>query len=123
MQPLNGIGGPRRAPLAWRQAGEGEQPVSRFLQAIGHGAMLQPPLAQEDAPARLDLARALGVDHVRLVGRDLLMQPLRGVRQKVAVLMHDPNAISVVRFTVTIPFAGAGRLSGPRRRDAHYPWA
>src|SRR4051794_41350742 len=74
MQPLNGIGGPRRAPLAWRQAGEGEQLIARFLQTIGHGAMLQPPLAQEGAPARLDLARALGVDHVRIVGRDLLMQ-------------------------------------------------
>src|SRR3712207_6890184 len=51
----------------------------------------------------------------RIVGRDLLMQPLRGVRQQVAVLVHDPKAISIVRFTVAIPFAGARRLSGPRR--------
>jgi hypothetical protein len=37
--------------------------------------------------------------------------------------MHDPNAIGAVRFTVAVPFAGAGYLSGPRRRDAHFPWA
>jgi len=37
--------------------------------------------------------------------------------------MHDPNAIDAVRFTVAVPFAGAGRISAPRRRDAHFPWA
>src|SRR5512143_4270920 len=30
VQPFDGIGGARRAPLAGRQAGEGEQPVTRF---------------------------------------------------------------------------------------------
>jgi hypothetical protein len=43
--------------------------------------------------------------------------------QQVPMLVHDPNAIDVVRFTVAVPFAGAGRIGGPRRRDAHFPWA
>jgi hypothetical protein len=30
MQPFDGIGGARRAPLAGRQAGEGEQPLTGF---------------------------------------------------------------------------------------------
>ena len=30
----------------------------------------------------------IGVDHVVVVGRDLLMQPLRRMRQQVAVLVH-----------------------------------
>jgi hypothetical protein len=45
------------------------------------------------------------------------------VGEQVPVLVHDPNAIDAVRFTVAVPFAGAGRISAPRRRDAHFPWA
>jgi hypothetical protein len=45
------------------------------------------------------------------------------VGQEIPVLVHDPNAIDAVRFTVAVPFAGAGRISAPRRRDAHFPWA
>jgi hypothetical protein len=47
VQPLNCIRSPRAAPLAWRQAGEGEQTVAGFLQAVGDGAVLEPPLADE----------------------------------------------------------------------------
>ncbi len=32
MQPFDGIAGARQAPLAWRQAGEGEQSVARRRQ-------------------------------------------------------------------------------------------
>jgi hypothetical protein len=34
MQPFDRIGGPRRAPLACLQAGEGEQPISSFFQRV-----------------------------------------------------------------------------------------
>ena len=36
----------------------------------------------------------------------------------VAELMHDPYAIDAVRFTVSLPFAGAGPALLRRRRDA-----
>jgi hypothetical protein len=42
---------PHAAPLAWRQAGEGEQTVARFLQAFGDGAVLEPPLADQGLAA------------------------------------------------------------------------
>jgi hypothetical protein len=48
---------------------------------------------------------------------------LRQVIERVPHPVHDPNAIDAVRFTVAVPFAGAGRISAPRRRDAHFPWA
>ena len=55
------------APLAGRQASEGEQPVTRFLQAVGDRPALQPPLAQEGLAPLLDLFRGFGVDHVGIV--------------------------------------------------------
>jgi transposase len=36
---------------------------------------------------------------------------------------HDPNAIDVVRFTVSVPFVGAGPARRRRRRDARFPRA
>jgi hypothetical protein len=51
VQPLDGVGRPRASPLARRQAGEGEQPVAGFLQAVGDGAVLEPPLADEGLAA------------------------------------------------------------------------
>ena len=65
--------------MAFRQAGEGEQPLTRFLQAVGNGAAFQPPFANERLAARFDLLCRLGVDHVVVVGRDLRMQPLGGI--------------------------------------------
>ena len=49
MQSLNSIGGTRRSPLAVGQSGEGEQPVSGFLQAIGDRTTFQPPWACEES--------------------------------------------------------------------------
>ena len=40
------------APLARQQAGEGEQAFAGFLQAVGHGTVLEPPLADEEALRR-----------------------------------------------------------------------
>src|SRR6266566_656629 len=33
--------------MAWRQTREGEEPVTGFLQAVGDGAVLEPPFADE----------------------------------------------------------------------------
>jgi hypothetical protein len=46
------IGSPRASPLAWRQAGEGEEPIAGFLEAIGDGTVFEPPLAGESLAAR-----------------------------------------------------------------------
>ena len=88
VQPLNCIRGPRAAPLAWRQAGEGEQTVAGFLQAVGDGAVLEPPLTDEGLVANLDLLRRCRIDHVVVVGADLLVQALGGMGEQVAMLMN-----------------------------------
>jgi putative transposase len=47
-----------------------------FFQAVGHGATFEPPFADEGLPLRLDLLLHLGVNHVVVVGRDFLVQPV-----------------------------------------------
>src|SRR3974377_2581546 len=49
--------------------------------------MLEPPLADEGLAPRLALPPRRSVDHVVVVGSDLLMQPFRRMRQQVAVLV------------------------------------
>jgi hypothetical protein len=66
----------------------GEEPIARFLQAIGDGAMLESPLAQESLAARLDLPAAFRVDHVVVVSTDLLVQSLGRARQEIAMLVN-----------------------------------
>ena len=78
-----------RALFHWlsRQPGEGEEPITGLLEAVGHRLAFEPPFADEGPPARLDFRRRGGVDHVVVVGRDLLMQPLGCVGEQVAVLV------------------------------------
>ena len=88
MQPLDRIGRARAAPLARRQSCEGEQPIAGFLQAVGDGAVLKPPLADEGLAADFNLLARGGVDHVGVVGGDLLVQALGGVREEIAMLVN-----------------------------------
>ena len=60
----------------------------RFLRAVSHGSMPEPPFAQEALPPLLDVLGSRGVDHVGVVGRDLLVQPLRGMGEQVSMLVH-----------------------------------
>ncbi len=76
-----------RSSTVWRQSREGEQPIAGFLQAVGDGAVLEPPFAKERLAARFDLPARLGVDHVVVIGGDLVMQALGGVREQVSVLV------------------------------------
>ena len=96
--------GARRAPLAGRQAGEGEQPVTGFLQAVGDRPALQPQLAQEGLAPFLHLFRGFGVDHVGIVGGKLLMQMVGSVRARAG------SDACVVR-------AAPGRHLRPQRRQ------
>ena len=47
VQSLDGIGGACRPPLTVGQPGEGEQPITGFLQAVGDGTTFQSPLENE----------------------------------------------------------------------------
>ena len=69
VQSLNGIGGAHAAPLTWWQTREGEEQVTSFLQAVGDGAVLEPPFADEGLAAGLDLLAGGGIDHVVVVRR------------------------------------------------------
>jgi hypothetical protein len=57
------------------------------------------------------------VHHVVEVGLDLLVQVLGRMRQKVALLVHDPNAIDALRFSLSLPF-GWPAIARPRRPPA-----
>src|SRR6188474_2597960 len=75
------------SPLARRQTGGGEEEVAGFLQAVGDGAMTQPPLTDEGLTAGLDSLGRGGVDHVNVIGGDLVVQALGRMREQVPVLM------------------------------------
>ena len=70
------------------QTREGKEPVAGFLKTIGNGPVLKPPLADEGFAARFDLFACVRVDHIFIVGADLVMQALGGVREQITVLMH-----------------------------------
>ena len=52
-----------------------------------NGAVLEPPLANKSFAAGFDLLARRCIDHIVIIGGDLLMQALRRVRQRVAVFV------------------------------------
>ena len=54
VEPFDCVGGARTFPLADGQPGEGEQPVTGLLEAVGYRFAFEPPFADEGAPAYLD---------------------------------------------------------------------
>lgn len=74
--------------MRWIEAGECEEPVPRFLQAIGDSPALQAPLAEKCPAPFLDLDRGVGIDHVPVVFGQLVVHMLRGMGQKVTVLVN-----------------------------------
>ena len=91
-----------------RQASEGEQGVAGLLEAVGDGAVPEPPLADEGLAPLFDLLGRRGVDHVGVVGGDLLVQALGRVGEQVAMLM---NRAALKRHAVP---DGGDRLLQPR---------
>src|SRR5436190_24206888 len=63
------------------------KPITGFLEAVGHRLAFEPPFAEEGTSALPDFRSLGGVDHVVVIGRDLLMQPLRRVGEQVAMLV------------------------------------
>src|SRR5579862_1830640 len=88
VQSLDRIRGARAAPLARRQPSEGEQAFACFLQAVGDGAVLEAPLADEGLATDLDLLTRGRIDHVVVVRCDLIMQTLGRMRQQVPMLVN-----------------------------------
>ena len=77
-----------RCAIDLAAAREREKAIAGFLQAVRNRAMAQPPLANEGLAAPLDLLRGLGVDHVGVVGADLVVQALRRMRKQVPMFVH-----------------------------------
>jgi hypothetical protein len=71
-----------------RQCGEGEEAITGFSEAVGDSGVAHPPLAQEGFAPLLELLRGVAVDHVVVVGRDLVIQPLRRAGEQNSMLVH-----------------------------------
>jgi hypothetical protein len=84
VEPLDRVRGSCATLLAGRQAGEGEEAVA----TVDNGTMLEPPLANEGLAARLDLLGRGGVDHVGVIGVDVLVQALGRMREQIPVLVN-----------------------------------
>src|SRR5262249_43330562 len=56
--------------------------------AVGYRFAFEPPFADEGTATHLDFCSRGGVDHVVVVGRDLLMQALGCMNEQVAVLVN-----------------------------------
>jgi hypothetical protein len=87
VQSFNRIRRPGAAPLARRQLGEGEELFVSFLEAIGNRPALKPPLADEGLAPGFDLLGRGRIDHVGVIGGDLVMQALGRVGEQIAMLM------------------------------------
>ena len=88
MQTLDGVAGPDGLPLLLWEAEESEKLVAGLLEAVGDGAALETPFADERLAPGLHLLRRLGVDHVGVIGADLVIELLRRMSQKVPILVE-----------------------------------
>jgi hypothetical protein len=66
------------------EAGEGEEPVAGFFQAVGGRAALEALVAQEGLATRFDLGRGVGVDHVAIILGQLVLHVFRGVVARIS---------------------------------------
>ena len=57
MEPFDRIGGARTLLLAERQPGKREEPITGFLEAVGHRFAFEPPFAEEGASTLGNLGR------------------------------------------------------------------
>src|SRR6202171_4408821 len=112
VQTLDCICGAYTAPLARRQANEGEQAFSSLFQAVGDGAVLEPPFADEGLAADLYLLGCRRVDHVIVIRGDLVMQALGGVREQVSVLVKRAAS-----HRHSVPDGGNWPVAPPRAQD------
>jgi len=65
-----------------------KEPIPGLLQAVGDRTAFQAPFAQERLAPDFDIGGGVGVDHVAVVLGQLVVHELRGMAEKVAVLVH-----------------------------------
>jgi hypothetical protein len=81
-------------------------------------AMLEPALADEGLAPRLDLLAHRRLDHVVIVGGDLIMQALGRMCQQVAMLVNRASSTARQRqaSVLSLPMALIAAGSSGRRR-------
>ena len=62
VEPFDRVGGASALPLAGRQPGEGKEPITGLLEAVGYRLAFEPPFAKEGPAALFDLGRRGGVE-------------------------------------------------------------
>ncbi|GBR74571.1 hypothetical protein AA700_0303 [Acidiphilium acidophilum DSM 700] len=70
------------------QASEGEEPIAGFFEAVGQAAAFQTPFGEEQPAPAHHLGTGFGVDHVVVVGGDLLVQGVWRMGQQISMLVH-----------------------------------
>jgi hypothetical protein len=88
VEALDRVGCPRAFPSACRQACESEEAIAGFLETSGNRGVLEPPLANEGLSPRRNLVVRGGIDHLGVVGGDLVMKALGRMRQQVAMFAN-----------------------------------
>jgi hypothetical protein len=81
MQTFNSVSCPSTLPLARRKPGEGEEAIACFFKAVSNYAMPQAPFAKENLASLLHFLERICIDHISLVSRDLIVEPLGRVRE------------------------------------------
>src|SRR5438876_10168181 len=66
---------------------KGKEPITGLLEAVGYRLAFESPFVKEGPAALFDLGRRGGVDHVVVVGRNLVVQPRGGVGEQIAMLV------------------------------------
>jgi hypothetical protein len=88
VEALDGVGRARLLPLRRIEPCESKEAVPCFFKAVGYSTALEAPFAQESLAPLLHLDSRVGVDHVTVVLGELVLHMVRGMRQKVAMLVN-----------------------------------
>lgn len=89
VEPLGGIGGPERLPLALGEPVEGQEFLPGFQEARGDLRGEFPPLGHEAVVGSPGLRLASRLDDPVVVGRDLLGRVPGGIEEEIAQRMHQ----------------------------------
>jgi hypothetical protein len=100
---------------------EGEQRIAVLHEARDRLVVLDPVGLDKSIEGDQRLRFGLGHPDVLERAFGLGLQARWQLVQDVGGLMHDPNAIDAVRFTTSMPFAGAEPTLRRRRSDARFP--
>jgi len=95
VKALDGVGCAHGFPLAGWQAGESEQLVASFLQAVGHRVAFQPPFAQKGLAALVLHICRIGIDRIAGIFGQLIVHVAGRMAEQIEVLvgrapLNDP---------------------------------